>query len=705
MPDFPNPLGPIQDFIDALDDFIGDIQTTVTDAISDSISSITDGVKDALDAPLGFISDTISTLTSLTVGIGRSITDEIGERISSVTDTISSISDSVTGSIATVSLAVDSALDSAADTIISAVSVPVNLAIDAIDDVREYVGERVDAVISTVDEITSDFGGFVDLAIGGAITRIDGMVTDVIEAISPALLPIIEWLGDRLEGLAEHLTESVKDIGKAIGSQLTDYYGFSLPDNWGDLKEKLDPVLKMLEEDENLPAEIKQSLEPGFPLVGFLGVSLVGILLGATVGSSLGAVFAGPMEKIRQGSLEKTRPSLLMPNEIDELLRRHPDQIAIELEQLTKHGYSDELISARTLLRNTLLGAQDSISLWHRAEIQEDELDRRLGQLGYIDAEIAGIKTLAYPIPPVQDLIRFAVREVFTPEIATEFGIFEDFPPDFSSEAGKHGLSEFWQLAYWGAHWELPSAQMGFEMLHRGVITTDQMDLLLRAADVMPYWRDKITAIAYSPFTRVDIRRMHKLGVLSDDDVTRAYMDIGYSPEKAKVLTEFTIRLNDPANDIDDEAKALTRAQVLRFFRDKLFSEDESMALLTDIGYDVPTAQLFITLEVLNEQERMLELRIRTIKAQYRNGLIDYNDAVVAFDALELPSARRELILAEVEMETEENVRLPTRADLDRFYKADLLEDIEYVKGVIDLGYSFETASKFLYLVSDSREA
>ncbi|GAH79863.1 unnamed protein product, partial [marine sediment metagenome] len=74
--------------------------------------------------------------------------------------------------------------------------------------------------------------------------------------------------------------------------------------------------------------------------------------------------------------------------------------------------------------------------------------------------------------------------------------------------AGKKGLSKEWSERYWAAHWNLPSPQQGFEMLHRGVINVSELNMLLRALDVMPFWRDKLTAIAFRRLTRVDIRRM-----------------------------------------------------------------------------------------------------------------------------------------------------------------------------------------------------
>ncbi|GAI03031.1 unnamed protein product, partial [marine sediment metagenome] len=118
-------------------------------------------------------------------------------------------------------------------------------------------------------------------------------------------------------------------------------------------------------------------------------------------------------------------------------------------------------------------------------------LDARLRQIGIHPDYFDTYKTLAYPIPPVADIITMAVREAFTPAIAKKFGQYEDYPPEFEHWAERKGLSKDWSMRYWAAHWSLPSAQQGFEMLHRGAINFGELDMLLRALDVMPFWRDK----------------------------------------------------------------------------------------------------------------------------------------------------------------------------------------------------------------------
>ncbi len=141
--------------------------------------------------------------------------------------------------------------------------------------------------------------------------------------------------------------------------------------------------------------------------------------------------------------------------------------------------------------------SQDLIAYHLRRDPELRDLDADLKKIGIHPAYTDVYKTLAYPIPPVADIITMAVREAFSPEIARRFGQYEDYPPEFEEWAVKKGLTPEWSQRYWASHWSLPSANQGFEMLHRGVIDESELHLLLRALDIMPFWRDRLLQIAY----------------------------------------------------------------------------------------------------------------------------------------------------------------------------------------------------------------
>jgi hypothetical protein len=219
------------------------------------------------------------------------------------------------------------------------------------------------------------------------------------------------------------------------------------------------------------------------------------------------------------------------------------DQADLNTELLMR-GYSQNRVDT---LIETGYQVPDPASLYSmnlRGLPGGENLTDRFKDLRFNPTDAQSLSDLKFYIPGAQDLITMAVRDVFNPAIVEEFGQDQDFPDEFGTYAAQQGISDFWARKYWAAHWVLPSMQMGFEMLHRRVIDEDKLKRLMAAQDIMPGWRDDLIAISYRPYTRVDIRRMHDTGVLSEDEVYDAYRDIGYNDQRARTLTDFTIELN-----------------------------------------------------------------------------------------------------------------------------------------------------------------
>ncbi|GAG87994.1 unnamed protein product, partial [marine sediment metagenome] len=155
-------------------------------------------------------------------------------------------------------------------------------------------------------------------------------------------------------------------------------------------------------------------------------------------------------------------------------------------------GYNE--YRAREIYESTqqLLTAFDYITAFRRGIINENELDEKLQEIKLSKSETNIIKQTSLYFPNPSDLIRFAVREVYSPEVVSKFGQKDDLPAEFIREAKKAGIPKDQAENFWAAHWELPGIQQGFEMLHRRVIDDGELDMLLRALDVMPFWRDKV---------------------------------------------------------------------------------------------------------------------------------------------------------------------------------------------------------------------
>ena len=345
------------------------------------------------------------------------------------------------------------------------------------------------------------------------------------------------------------------------------------------------------------------------------------------------------------------------------------------------------------------IGIIDAIALWHRGFIDREGVVDLLERGGSSELSANLLLELGNVLPGVQDLVRMAVREVYSPEIAAAFGLFEEFPPQFAAEAAKQGLSAETAQQFWGAHWDLPSPNMGFEMFHRRIIDEDTLHLLMRALDIMPFWRDKLIALAYNPLTRVDVRRMHALDVLDDEGVTNAYLDLGYSPENAARMTEFTIRYNAETSTLGSERqRELTTAQLLRLFRDGLTTEVETVSNLVGLGYSGDDAEILVTREVIQLELDEREDEKRAIIEMVKAGNLDIIQAQAELASLNFSQAEIDIILNRLERDMAVKTKAPSEEKLVTMYKKRILNRDELRESLSFFGYPDFWVSRLMRL-------
>lgn len=378
----------------------------------------------------------------------------------------------------------------------------------------------------------------------------------------------------------------------------------------------------------------------------------------------------------------------------------------------------------------------------------EDNWVLELRRLGLADHQIDGLRQLWLEIPPPSDLIRMAVREAFSPDVVARFGQHDDFPEQFATLAGQQGIEREFALAYWAAHWDLPSSTQGFEMFHRGVIDADTLQLLLRALDVMPFWRGKLTDIAYNVVTRVDTRRLYASGVWTREQVLRSYLDQGYKPEDAESLTAWTVtsygedaptardltrtaieqavrqgRLSDleavdalqqlgydedeaafliasVRTDVDaqaaDEAersvREVTQSTVLKAYRDRIMASAEAEELLAGLGYQPEGIELLLAVQDFEAANELTALRARVTEQRFRHALVNDAAALGELVTAGFSQERAELTVQRWVIQFAEKTRELTEAQLNTAMQSGLIDEATYVLRVTALGYAEEDA-------------
>lgn len=333
----------------------------------------------------------------------------------------------------------------------------------------------------------------------------------------------------------------------------------------------------------------------------------------------------------------------------------------------------------------------DLISYMLRQNPDMPDAEQQLKRIGVHPDYFDVYKTLAHPIPPVADIITMAVREAFSPEIATRFGQYEDFPPDFEMYAAQKGLTKEWASRYWASHWNLPSPTQGFSMLHRGVIDVETLNILLRAQDVMPFWRDKLVQIAYRPLTRVDVRRMYREGILDEGEVYEAYLIAGYIEKNAERMAKFTVK-----QTLSTLSK-FTSTDIIKAYVSRMISQPETNSLLQEIGIRPEDARYIITTADYKRQWEMTDNRITGIKNLYKKFVYDDNQARDKLSELNLPAEQITVLMEQWFYDVKgQAVATWTTSQTLGFLKAELITQKRAIRELKLNGYDDEHISVYM---------
>jgi hypothetical protein len=447
------------------------------------------------------------------------------------------------------------------------------------------------------------------------------------------------------------------------------------------------------------------------------------------------------------GLAEIYRPRL-NASDLLEYWRRDRSRWNDVVRELENMGYVTTDIAKLGYIADRILGNDEVIEAYRRGELSSAEALRKLSASGLNDADCNLLLRLSRYLPSVSDYVRFAVREAYDDRIAQKYGYDADLPQSFINDVAKLGLSATDAKYFWRSHWEIPSPTMGYSMLHRGIISQSELDELLRVQDYPAFWRDKLIKLSYSPLTRVDVRRMYKLGILNRDGVKKAYLELGYNDVNAEALTEFTIKYeDDDGSSTTEKYRSLTKDTIVKAYKRGLINKTEAITRLQGLDYDATSINLILALAdaerivdltpdiesnarndlrnlietqylkaVISRSEAVsrlkqigftdkqtdlilsvvdayqsgknIEDRIKLIKEEYVSGSIGRIDAIRKLGMLAIPSQQQDKLLSDWQSEKDSKTRRLSEAQYRKAYELKIITVDEYRQFVSDLGYS-----------------
>jgi hypothetical protein len=346
----------------------------------------------------------------------------------------------------------------------------------------------------------------------------------------------------------------------------------------------------------------------------------------------------------------------------------------------------------------------DILTLLNRNNIDEATAKWCLEKQGVRDYGTQdALLSLRHEVPPVADLIRFAVRDAFFPDVIAAYGEADEYPtyidkfirwqglgwetgqeaPPSTSIDGQHVPAHpaTWGEIAWWAHWEFPSATQGYDMMFKLygnsdygpspyvvtpnnevdrslVFDEDDLNRLLRASAYSNYWRKKLAAIASQPVNKGDLVRMLKQGLIDESQVYHTYRAQNYDDRTAKLYTTYTINQQKP--DI--------RKEIMQMFELGIIDEQDAIDRMMQFNVSRQEAEFEIYHARLKLTISRVEERIKLIRETLLQGKIDINEARAALGGLGLKPNRIDEYVRQWQAEMQVEYRILTLRQLQSDY-------------------------------------
>lgn len=485
---------------------------------------------------------------------------------------------------------------------------------------------------------------------------------------------------------------AAKGIAGVFPKLLSDFSAYWKESVKKDMETGIKPFIMDMISRREIPPELANYIKELIEKAGDFGVfAWAAILFSVYLGDFKGWL-AVAMENGDQTLRAKARNTLPDPSAMIKAMFVDPANESKARDVIQRFGISDDRMNMMIAAARSQLDPGTIQNLYLRGELTDAEVYARMRAVGFTDARTDEIKKTWAVIPGPQDIIRMAVREAFSEEQVTALGLDEAFPAAVSEWAAKVGLKDPWPKMFWRAHWELPSPNMGFEMLHRGQITEAELGGLLKALDYSPVWHNKLQAIAYNVVTRVDARRLFQLGIYTPEQLESKYREMGYSPGDAADLTAWT------KVEYAQEDKEVSRTTVESAYRSGLLNRREAVSMIKDLGWSEEKAEWILDLADFRALSEARDQSIGTAKELYLAGLASGSEVRERLSGEQVQADYIEALIDRWDAEKLARRKLPSKTDLDKFLKAGLVVEGEYKSELERLGYSREMADRYYKL-------
>ena len=428
------------------------------------------------------------------------------------------------------------------------------------------------------------------------------------------------------------------------------------------------------------------------------------------------------IELIISGSYEYLPINIVM-----ELYRRGILSESDTKERMKILGIKEDEFKLLNEFSNRLYDLSSIITMRFRGLIDESKYKDEMKKLGYNEEKAKNIFEIAHYYPNPEDFIRFAVRDVFNPDRVKKYNLDTEFPKAILPYSRKSGIKDDILKWYWMAHWELPSPEMVMRMVnilqpdvintklpngerygdkykHFGlnpdklITTYDDMSEFEAMADISPYWRDRIKALTFPPITRVDLRRMYELGLISDEELKARLLELGYSLYDVDKIIQFYKAYKT------QHEKDLTKSEILNLYEIDAISDKDAVEMLSKIGYSEDEAKYILSLASFRKYKKVKEEYIKILVELYGNGSIDDNELIANLGKMDISSTEIDYWEEKAKHERIKHQKIPNHKELISMFRQGVINEDEFKEYMKRNGFNDYWVKKYIKMIKGTGE-
>jgi len=338
-----------------------------------------------------------------------------------------------------------------------------------------------------------------------------------------------------------------------------------------------------------------------------------------------------------------------------------------------------------------------ALALLRRGDIDADSyyLWMQRGQVGKVEAD--AMLKLKDVIPPIQDLIRFAVREAYGDHTS------DAQYPAMVANAQRMGLTPEASEWYWYAHWDRIPINLMFANYHRGYWLEDKLKQMLKIVDIHPDDRQDIVNVAYQPPNVRELGYGWDVNEYTVDDITKYRRWGGLSPEDAGKAARSLVKYRTEGE------RNSVRTELMYAYGTERINEETLRDELTLLDTPAQAIDLWVTrAEMYRERIKKptMDVEGRIVSSSealtaFKLGIRDEAWARAALADLDWTQDRVDVAIEKAKIDIEKAKEEPvvpkyrnfTVAEIKSFYKLHLIGKEQMEVELITIGYSPDDAA------------